>query len=352
MTRVNRASHESLRFGDFSEESIKPTRDMLVNDWGIHGRDELPATLDGMDTGGHAGTLKKAKEIVEIANDYSVFTMLNAYQMDETDYNRFKFVLSNWSIYRDRAIYAWYLGRNVSLCRWGFECGYLSESEAWDKIMRYARKTQGLYASWKEYGIDYYMGRLYWASGFRAQVFLCIRILPNVVEEGFLGGYSVNCQISDAQGTNFSDTVITVDSLTIPYDEKMPYGYRFSRDIPRPYEAGREVTVRVESHFFEPEAITLTVPGKPQSLAISPELPEKGVKNGQSAYDFSWDRVERANSYLIGFVSKVIVSPNQTSSSGLGYHTDKLSYGIGKKDLTNQEGLPLEWLSFHLYALD
>ena len=32
--------------------------------------------------------------------------------------------------------------------------------------MYYAKKIQPLYSSWEDYGFDYYMGRVFWASGF------------------------------------------------------------------------------------------------------------------------------------------------------------------------------------------
>jgi hypothetical protein len=57
------------------------------------------------------------------------------------------------------------LGRNIALCRWGYDTGLLTEEEAWEKIMYYARKIQSLYNSWAEYGLDYYLGRIFWASG-------------------------------------------------------------------------------------------------------------------------------------------------------------------------------------------
>ncbi|MDR2176588.1 MAG: DUF1266 domain-containing protein, partial [Treponema sp.] len=72
----------------------------------------------------------------------------------------------NWNIFNDRNILAWDLGRNIALCRWGYDVGFLSEEEAWEKIMYYAKLIQPLYKSWEEYGYDYYMGRVFWASGF------------------------------------------------------------------------------------------------------------------------------------------------------------------------------------------
>ena len=51
------------------------------------------------------------------------------------------------------------LCRYVAVCRWGCLCGYLTEDEAWDKIMPVAAKLQATFSSWKELGQNYLIGR-------------------------------------------------------------------------------------------------------------------------------------------------------------------------------------------------
>jgi hypothetical protein len=96
---------------------------------------------------------------------FSIFDIYNKYHLDQRRYNYLKFIVANWNLFNNRTILAWDLGRNISLCRWGYQVGFLTEDEAWEKIMYYARKIQSLYNSWDEYGNDYYLGRVYWASG-------------------------------------------------------------------------------------------------------------------------------------------------------------------------------------------
>jgi hypothetical protein len=400
MTRVNEDSHENLNFKEFTDYDTKSIQDMLVEDWGINNREELLATLDGMEKGGHTGALEKLKKIIGETQDYSLFNMLNAYNMDATDYNRFKFLLSNWAIYRNRSIAAWDYGRNISLCRWGFQCGYMTESEAWDKIMYYAKKIQPLYTSWKDYGADYYMGRIFWASGFgaeiqylyktaniydeltanggywttldwnvdldgvaseylspknvdpafKSQVYMSLSIEPHIVGARNSNYYTVSCQIKDGKDTNFSDTTITVDSVQIPYKYKKPYGYYFSKDLWKTYTAGQTITVRIESHLLQPETLTLKVPEPPRAFTISPDLPKKGVKNAQTDYVVSWDWVRTADCYRIGFISKVIDAPNTSQTSGMRFQVYGNSCKIEKKDLADGNGIPPEWLSLQLYT--
>jgi hypothetical protein len=60
-------------------------------------------------------------------------------------------------------ITAWDYGRYLSLCRWGYICGYITEEEAWKMIFPAARYLQESYASWNEYAEDYLRGREFWS---------------------------------------------------------------------------------------------------------------------------------------------------------------------------------------------
>jgi hypothetical protein len=144
---------------------------VLSRDWDITTREELLETLDRMENGGHAASFKEIQEIIhEISgtkNESEARAMLlRKYSWNETKINRLTYVISNWDQYQNRTIKAWDLGRNISLCRWGYNVGFLTEDEAWEKIFYYARLIQSLYNSWEEYGYDYFMGRIFWASGF------------------------------------------------------------------------------------------------------------------------------------------------------------------------------------------
>ena len=170
MTVVNNDSHDTLNFDKINENNRKMYIEMLVRDWGINNREELIETMNHMEVDGHAAALEKVKQIIRETKDYSIFNMLNTYQLSIKQYNYFKFVLSNWNLFSSRSIIVWDYGRNISLCRWGYDCGYLTEDEAWEKIMYYAKKIQQMYKSWEDYGFDYYMGRVFWASGFGEEI--------------------------------------------------------------------------------------------------------------------------------------------------------------------------------------
>jgi hypothetical protein len=60
-------------------------------------------------------------------------------------------------------ITAWDFARYINLCRWGADCGWLTEQEAWDRIIPAARLLQTSYASWDDFAADYLLGRNFWS---------------------------------------------------------------------------------------------------------------------------------------------------------------------------------------------
>ena len=148
--------------------------EVLRRDWGINNRDELLETLNQMENNGHASYLKLIQQIIseEIVSvtrkeeNVLINTKKDMHELTARCCNYLYFVHSNWDKFRNRTILAWDLGRNIALCRWGYDAGFFTEEEAWEKIMYYAKLIQPLYCSWEEYGYDYYMGRVFWASGF------------------------------------------------------------------------------------------------------------------------------------------------------------------------------------------
>ncbi|MDR2729614.1 MAG: DUF1266 domain-containing protein [Treponema sp.] len=167
MTEMHRVNRNALNPDEINERNINRWLETLRRDWGVNNREELLETLDSTENNGHAAALKYIRQIIgETMNQgFSIFDIYNKYQLSQRYYNYLKFTVVNWNLLNNRTILAWDLGRNISLCRWGYEVGFLTESEAWEKIMYYARKVQLFYNSWNEYGFDYYLGRMFFASG-------------------------------------------------------------------------------------------------------------------------------------------------------------------------------------------
>ena len=68
--------------------------------------------------------------------------------------------------YRKRgrnSLVGWDYCRYIMLCRCGYQVGFLSEDEAWGRIMPMARAIQAAFPSWSELGEDYLVGREFWS---------------------------------------------------------------------------------------------------------------------------------------------------------------------------------------------
>jgi hypothetical protein len=170
LTTANNDRHDLLGFNDINENNKKIHLDLLKRDWSVNNREELLETIQKTENDGHAAGLKYIKQIIQETinekGEFSIVTVYNKYHLNSRYYNYLKFTVINWNRFSNRTILSWDLGRAIALCRWGYSVGFLSEEDAWKKIMELARKVQTQYQSWEEFGYDYYMGRVFWASGF------------------------------------------------------------------------------------------------------------------------------------------------------------------------------------------
>ena len=76
-------------------------------------------------------------------------------------------ILRDWcehnSKRRRNSLVGWDYCRYIMLCRCGYQVGFLSEEEAWGRIMPMARAIQAAFPSWSELGEDYLVGREFWS---------------------------------------------------------------------------------------------------------------------------------------------------------------------------------------------
>jgi len=74
---------------------------------------------------------------------------------------------------------AWDYCRLVWVAGTSYVAGYLTEEEAWQKIMPAARTIQGSYSSWREMGEDYLRGREIWNHGRDPRLDYIFQLLTN-----------------------------------------------------------------------------------------------------------------------------------------------------------------------------
>ena len=59
---------------------------------------------------------------------------------------------------------AWDMGRIVNVARYAYDCGYISENQAWEYIFFAEQEASACYADWAAFGKAYIIGRALWGG--------------------------------------------------------------------------------------------------------------------------------------------------------------------------------------------
>ncbi|HEY0319833.1 MAG TPA: DUF1266 domain-containing protein [Pyrinomonadaceae bacterium] len=146
-----------------SEEYIQGYRRLLDRTWGIRNRSDLVRTLDWIDQGGHRAEFERMGAQIADLDEQQYKTTLARYQDDLDIYRQIEVVRRYYRSLGSKSILAWDYCRYINLCRWAYIAGYITEDEAWAKIMPAARSIQQSFNSWQEMGEDYLIGREFWS---------------------------------------------------------------------------------------------------------------------------------------------------------------------------------------------
>jgi hypothetical protein len=138
----------------------------MASSWDIHSRGELLGTLDKLQSGedGHRRDYWDVRRKLLEAKMENYFRVISEPQAEGDDRARAFIVATHLGPLHGATlpIAAWDFGRYINLCRWGVDCEWITEKEAWDRIIPAARLLQASYASWEEYAADYLLGRNFW----------------------------------------------------------------------------------------------------------------------------------------------------------------------------------------------
>ncbi|ABC32766.1 conserved hypothetical protein [Hahella chejuensis KCTC 2396] len=163
LTEFNRARHDLLGSEVTTPESIQSWKEGLKDWWSVTDRESLLETLDWLLEGGHRAGFNKLREQVMQLDSEQYQAAWEANEDEELRANM-KIIRRYSNALGEPGIASWDIGRYISLCRWGYLVGMLTEEEAWERILHAARAVQGMYHSWRQMGLGYVVGRMYWQS--------------------------------------------------------------------------------------------------------------------------------------------------------------------------------------------
>lgn len=144
-------------------------RGMLADWWEVHNRKELLDLLEGLQSGefGQRGIFWDFRRRLLEAKMENYIKVISEVSPEHDAPTRKFIVATHLAPLRNPTlpITAWDFGRYINLCRWGVDAGWITEQEAWSRILPAARLLQSSYSSWDEFAADYLLGRNFWNPG-------------------------------------------------------------------------------------------------------------------------------------------------------------------------------------------
>ena len=165
LANINGQRHDLLGGCERTPAEIKRWQDCLAKWWDVRNRAELLETLRWLDEDGHRREFNELSRVLPQASATQLDAIQKRCSEDPTFSNRVDMVRKYQKELGPKSILAWDYGRYVSLCGWGYVVGFLSEDEAWRKIMPVAGFLQDTFDSWEDLGRSYVIGREFWSPG-------------------------------------------------------------------------------------------------------------------------------------------------------------------------------------------
>jgi len=161
LIECNHEWHDTLATGPCDSLSIQRSKDGL-KEWSIENKADLLKELNWLEVSGHRESFEKLGRQIYNGSFLDFFEMCQATD-DKEELNEFHMAYQYYDVLGKKSLIGWDFERAIYLCRTGYECGYISENEAWYHIMKYAQYLQQTFDSWEDLGRNYIIGRKFWA---------------------------------------------------------------------------------------------------------------------------------------------------------------------------------------------
>jgi len=163
LTEMNAGRHDLLGQMEKTHENISKEKESLRRWWNVENRADLIKSLEWIECGGHREDFVVMGRMLFSMTAEQLAELKRKFADDPATLNQMEVVFKNWEKMGDKNLMGWDFSRYVALCGWGHLVGYLTEDEAWEKIMPVARLLQKTFNSWEELGANYLVGREFWS---------------------------------------------------------------------------------------------------------------------------------------------------------------------------------------------
>jgi hypothetical protein len=144
-------------------DAIESERKQLAEGWNINSQADLLRTLLWLQLEGHRTSFTALGLRIATLGDEQLAAIRVRLGDNVEAVNQLDVVRAHFEELGSKSILAWDLVRYISLCRWGVLVGYISEGEAWARIMPAAQQLQQTFDSWQDLQKNYLIGREFWS---------------------------------------------------------------------------------------------------------------------------------------------------------------------------------------------
>jgi hypothetical protein len=153
--------HDSLAPFRMKSSNIEKMKKGLSEWWDITDRKSFFETMQWIERSGHR---KQFDYLGENTADLDLFEFtILCLQMIDKDCGNLVAAREWYPKLKSKSLIGWDFSRAIWLCRGAYVCGYITEEEAWDMIMHYAKILQKTFDSWDDLGRNYLIGRRFWS---------------------------------------------------------------------------------------------------------------------------------------------------------------------------------------------
>jgi hypothetical protein len=163
LTESNQGRHDLLGSFTANQANKEAEQKLLARWWGDQNREDLLGTFQWIEAGGHRRGFDQLAHTLTKASPEQLKNFLSVVAGDNDKSNQVAIALKYKDEFGAKSIIAWDFDRYVALCGWGYLAGYLSEDEAWQRIMPVARLLQKTFSSWEDLGRNHIVGREFWS---------------------------------------------------------------------------------------------------------------------------------------------------------------------------------------------
>ncbi len=150
LTQLNSEGFDELR----CRASPEASRLCLSEWWGVCSASELVPMLEWLWSEGHSKPCIQAYQALR-ARDASVVAGQNGAELTS-------FLTVHLEELEATRLLGWDLCRLINVARWGYTGGYISADDAWQWLIRSAKRIQASFSSWRRLGRDFILGNEYW----------------------------------------------------------------------------------------------------------------------------------------------------------------------------------------------